>query len=240
MLWAGNKTRPRDLYLGTRAAAWCDSAGTTVTASVEGFEAALSWTQAQLADKGYSGRLRIWLSGGLCRPFLLPDFPGVRDDKEIQRVATRLASERTGLAGDCKVWLDGARRGEARVGVAVEQEKLSRLHDALGARWRIAAVQPWWAEVLSVALSRPDAPSALGVHDCDSLTVLVGKKSGFSMATTINPVLDEASADSSFTRALLSADMEPGRELLARLVLAPSRSPGPPSSALSALMEFSR
>ncbi len=238
MLWAGSKARPRELYLGSRRAAWCDSAGATVSAPVEGIEAALAWAQGQLDESGYQGRLRLWLSGGLCRPFLLPPLPGVSGAQEILRVASRLANERTGLPGACRVWLDGPRHDEARMAVALEQDTLDRLQAALGSRWRIDAILPWWAEVLKAALARKDAPSALGVQDCDALTILIGKNKGFDMATTIHPVHDDASADSAFTRALLSADIEQGGEMLARLVPGRSASPADPTAA--GWMEFSR
>lgn len=109
MLWAGSK--PRDLYLGTRAVAICDGADVLLSAPVQGFAAGVSQAQSHLAKAPLTGRLRVWLSGGLCRPFLLPDLPGIHGAAETLRVASRLASERTGLGSDCRVWLDAPRRG---------------------------------------------------------------------------------------------------------------------------------
>jgi hypothetical protein len=240
VLWAGNKVRPRDIYLGTRTVAWVDGNGATVAASIEGMESAVFTVRDRLEESVYKGRLRIWLSGGLCRPFLLPDLSGVVNPDEILRVASRLAIERTGLSGNCKVWLDRPRRGTARMAVAVAQGTLDALHAELGGRWRIDAIRPWWTEVLRVALSREETPCALGVQDCDSLTLLMGKKNSFDAASTICPVLDEAAANSAFARALLSADIPQGEEMLARLTLGTSRLPGPQDSALASLMEFSR
>ena len=180
----------------------------------------------------------MWLSGGLCQPFLLPALPGVHGAAETLRVATKLASERTGLGSECRVWLDAPRLGEARVAVAVAQATLDRVKQGLGTRWRIESIQPWWAEVLQLALSRKVRPVAVGVQDCDSLTVLIGREGGFSVATTISPLLDEAAADSAFTRTLMSANVDPDEVLRARLVVAGSPS-GAALCSLGSLMEIS-
>lgn len=236
MLWAGSKHR--DLYLGTRALAICDGADVLLSAPVQGLEACVSQAQSRLADSLYTGRLRVWLSGGLCRPFLLPDLPGVRGVAETLRVASKLASDRTGLGSDCQVWLDAPRRGEARVAIAVTQETLNRVEQGLGSRWRIESIQPWWAEVLQLALSRQVKPRAVGVQDCDSLTVLIGSEGGFSVATTTSPLLDEAAADSAFMRTLMSANVDPDKSLRARLVLGGSTA-GTAASSLGSLLEIS-
>ncbi len=236
MLWAGSK--PRDLYLGTRAVAICGGADVLLSAPVQGFAAGISQAQSHLAKAPFTGRLRVWLSGGLCRPFLLPDLPGVHGAAETLRVASRLASERTGLGSDCRVWLDAPRRDEARVAVAVAQDTLDLVMQGLGSRWRIESVQPWWVEVLQLALSRKIKPVAVGVQDCDSLTVLIGRESGFSVATTISPLLDEAAADSAFTRTLMSANVDPDEALRARLVVGGSPS-GAALCSLGSLMEIS-
>lgn len=108
----------------------------------------------------------------------------------------------------------------------------------LGSRWRIESVQPWWVEVLQLALSRKVKPVAVGVQDCDSLTVLIGREGGFSVATTISPLLNEAAADSAFTRTLMSANVDPDKALRARLVLGGSVS-GTAVSSLGSLVEIS-
>ena len=236
MLWAGSK--PRDLYLGTRVLAICDGADVLLSAPAQGFEAGVVQAQVHLANAPYTGHLRVWLSGGLCRPFLLPALPGVHGAAETLRVATKLASERTGLGSDCRVWLDAPRLGEARVAVAVAQATLDRVKQGLGTRWRIESIQPWWAEVLQLALARKLRPVAVGVQDCDSLTVLIGREGGFSVATTISPLLDEAAADSAFTRTLMSANVERDEALRARLVVAGSP-PGAALCSLGSLMEIS-
>ncbi len=236
MLWAGSK--PRDVYLGTRALAICDGSDVLLSAPAQAFEAGVVQAQVHLANAPYTGRLRVWLSGGLCRPFLLPELPGIHGAAETLRVASRLASERTGLGTECRVWLDAPRRGEARVAVAVAQDTLDRVMQGLGSRWRIESIQPWWAEVLQLALSRKVKPVAVGVQDCDSLTVLIGREGGFSVATTISPLLDDAAADSAFTRTLMSANVDPDEALRARLVMGGS-APGTAPCSLGSLMEIS-
>lgn len=238
MWWAGSKAC--DLYLGTRAVAIGNDTDEAIATSTDGFEAGMLWAQSQHKEKDHSSRLRVWLSGGLCRPFLLPDLAGISGEAEIARVASRLANERTGFPGACRVWLDAAKRGEPRVAIAVEEETIGRLESGLGSRWRIVSIQPWWAEVLRVALLRKEAPLALGVQDCDSLTILVGRNGGFESATTISPILDEASANAAFARARLSAKVEWGQEVLGRLKLGGALVSGPSRCALGALMELRR
>jgi hypothetical protein len=236
VLWAGSKLL--DVYLGTRAVAICDDMEVLLAEPVQGFEAGLSSTQQRLVEYSKKLRVRVWLSGGLCRPFLLPTLPGIHGANETLRVATKLANERTGLAGACQVWLETNMRSESRVAVAVARVTLNRLQVGLGNRCRIDSVRPWWSDVLRTTLQQEVPPRALGVRDCDSLTVLLGRNGGFEVATTVTPVVDDASADAVFARALLSADSVPGRQALGRMVLAGNRRLSAPSGAFRSLLEI--
>ena len=237
MLLAGS--RALDVYFGTRAAAICDGMEVLLAEPSNGFEAGVAAVHKKLASHVGKRRIRAWLSGGLCRPFILPSLPGVNGAHEILRVATMLANERTGLAGACRVWLDAPRRGEARVAIAVAVQTLDRLQEGVGNRFRVDSIGPWWVDVLRVALLQKAAPVAVGVQDCDSLTVLIGPVGGFEVALTVSPVADDASADSAFTRALISADVAPGPQTFGRLVLGGAMAVRSPGSALGSLLEVS-
>jgi len=93
-----------DLYVGTRMAALCQGGQAIFVAAVNDTDAALAALSPPLAKLGGRSKLRIWLSGGLCRPFIVPAVPGIRGTVEWQRTAAALAPQRTGLAGPCRVW----------------------------------------------------------------------------------------------------------------------------------------
>jgi len=215
--WAGSKAV--DLYLGTRAVVLCRGAELMSKSAVVGLEAALRTADAQLQQNGRRSRLRVWLSGGLCRPFLMPDIPGVGSSLDLQKVAATMAPARTGLDGDCKVWLDGQKSSAGTLAVALQGTVLAQILAGLAPRGRVVSIRPWWAEVLRARLALPAKPGAVGVRDCDSLTVLAGRNDGFDVASVVTPLFDQASSESAWTRALFSADLQSQAAWQARLVI---------------------
>lgn len=82
---------------------------------------------------------------------------------------------------------------------------------------------------------------ALGVQDCESMTVLLGRGDAFDLASTYCPVTDEPTGQAVLTRALMSSDGSAGDALIARLVWRrPSTQSPVPDVALGTLAEFSR
>lgn len=215
MWWVG--TRPRDVYLGTRAVHVCDGAELRFSQAVDGFEAALSAAGRWHAAEAGRQSLRIWLSGGLCRPFLLPEAQALRNREEMLRVATTFAAARTGLSAPCEIRLDVGPPPSLPLATAVEATTLEKINAAFAPR-RLRSIGPWWAQVLNQALALPDPPVALAVQDCDSLTFLMGRDAGFERATGYFPMADRGTADATVARALLSAGV-PG-ELAQRWQLA--------------------
>ncbi len=202
MWWAG--TRPRDLYLGTRAVHVCDGAGVRLSRAVDGWEAALAAGGDFLASDADKHGLRVWLSGGLCRPYLLPEAQSLRNRDEMRKVAAMLAAPRTGLAAPCEIRLDVGRPAGAPLAIAIEAQVLERITGVLEGQ-RLRSIGPWWAAVLNHALALPEAPGVLAVHDCDSLTVLMGRGGQFDRASTSFPMPDRITADATVARAMLSA-----------------------------------
>ena len=85
MWWAGSK--PYDVYLGTRAFAVCRGVEVQHVQAVAGQHAGIEALGAWLSKGQPRRRLRVWLSGGLCRPFIVREVPGVSGEAEWQRVA---------------------------------------------------------------------------------------------------------------------------------------------------------
>jgi hypothetical protein len=213
--WAGNKAT--DIYLGTRAIAVSDASTPVVVTEVDGFDAALGALSRWLNAVPVRRRLRVWLSGGLCRPFLLPAVQGVVSARETQTVAAALAPQHTGLPGPCAVFIEHA----LPLAVAVQESRVRQIHDLVATaagRHQLLSIRPWWAEVLRYALAREPALTALGVQDCDSMTLLMGReRGGFDSAATYSPVVDQRTAQSVLTRALLSAEAAENAEIVGRL-----------------------
>jgi len=236
-----------DVYLGTRALAVCEGGVPVLVTSVEGFDAAWSglaeWLNAEAAPM--RRRLRLWLSGGLCRPFIVPAVQGVANDAEIQAVASAMAPQLTGLVGPCTVFVERRAPKASVIATAAQEGYIQKIHDLMASSARkpkLLSIRPWWAEVLRHSLLREPTLAALGVQDCDSMTVLVGRKpGGFDGATTYAPVVDQCTAQSVLMRALLSSDVASNSELVGRLVMdRPHEDVGLEGLALGRLAEFSR
>jgi len=236
-----------DVYLGTRAFAVCEGGAPVLAAEVEGLDSALNglaeWLNAEAAPK--RRRLRLWLSGGLCRPFIVPAVRGVANDAEIQAVASAMAPQLTGLVGPCTVFVERRTPKASVIATAVQEGNIQKIRDLVAASPRkpkLLSIRPWWAEVLRHSLLREPTLAALGVQDCDSMTVLVGRKpDGFDTATTYAPVIDQSTAQSVLTRALLSSDVADNSELIGRLVMdRPRDDDSLVGLALGRLAEFSR
>jgi hypothetical protein len=236
-----------DVYIGTRAFAVCEGGLPLVAADAEGFDVALSGFAQWLNVHGMPSRrrLRLWLSGGLCRPFIVPAVHGIVNDSEMQTVASAMAPQLTGLASPCVVFVERGVSAAPVVAVAVQEDRIKKIRDLVVSSARkptLISIRPWWAEVLRHSLVGEPTLAALGVQDCDSMTVLIGRKSAmFETATTYVPVTDQGTAQSVLTRALLSSDVADGSELVGRLILHRRHDEGGLDGlALGCLAEFSR
>ncbi len=245
-MWLVGRSEGVDVYLGTRGVAVCDGKAPAFVADVQGVAAAFDRLANALRDAPPSRRgLRFWLSGGLCRPFSMPDVPGASTDADRQSVAAAMAPQMTGLIGPCTVFLERNAMVKSSLGVAVQTELIAKIHESimsLPARFSVISIKPWWAEVLRFSVKRAPDLAALGVQDCDSITVLVGRTpDGFDIASTYSPVVDQHTAKSVLARAMLSADVTANDELVGcldlNLQLSASETNG---FALSCFTRFSR
>lgn len=201
MSWAGFKAA--DAYVGTRLVAWNGPAGNWCSPA-DGLEDAVEQLgQRMKAERAWMRRpVRLWWSGGLCRPYLLRRPEHVAGEQELAAVAKAMAAQMTGLVGPCRVWMEETTTAAERVVVAVEETTWLRCTATVeGAGWKLASAGPWWAEVLHTARARKNA-EVVGIQDCDSLTVFAGNTQSFDLATTYAPIADEASAEAVWRRAV--------------------------------------
>lgn len=240
MWWAGS--RAVDLYLGTRAIAACRGDASLFAHFVGGPDQARTVLDASLRELPRRTSLRVWLSGGLCRPFLLQPVAGIRGAAEWQRVAEALGPTQTGLSQACDLWVETRPRSDGRIAAAVPRDVLLGLQQSVeqaDRRLRISSIAPWWAEVLRAALKREPQVSAVAVHDCDSLVLLSGQGDAFDSATALTPVLNADTAGAALARQLLSRDVMQGQEILVRLLPSGAKN-AHGSMALSGMAEWSR
>lgn len=246
-MWSAG-ANPWDLYLGTRMAALCDGTRLVLREPVADADAGLRLARNWIRAESLRAGVRVWLSGALCRPFLVQATAGLRGDDEVHKVMQALAQQAMGQQAPCRVWLDSARKTGPRVAVAASEAWITQLEQSVrAATGRVRSVAPWWADVLKFAVGSASGARAassaqvLAVHDCDALTVLAGAGKGFCIAHTIAPVDDEASARSALSRALLLIDMPAAQPVWVSLRRADSPPSGTPRKglALASLAEIS-
>lgn len=220
-MWlAGSKV---DVYVGTLAVALDDGGDRILAFEVGSFAAALEQLRVWCQERAVRTRLRVWLSGGLARPFVLPQVVGVKGTVEVRQIAHSLVEQSTGLAGECAVWVDA----KLPIAIAVQDATLELLTAACVDAPRphkIVSIRPWWSGVLRWVLNQDSRSAALAVQDCDSLTVLAGRDEGFEVATTLSPVTDTETADAALVRQVLATGIADSEWRMARLL--PRRAQG--------------
>jgi hypothetical protein len=197
---------------GDGAVTWtrCESA-------MRGFETSAAQLLQMRAEKGQKGavRARLWLSGALARPFVLPAMEGVKRWQEAIQIAETLAPESTGLDGACTVWLDRWHAGTATLAVAASSELLRSVEEMAQVQGlQIATISPWWNAVLNAALMLPEPAGLLVIEDAESSTVLSGAQGAFVIAKTYQPRPDAGQRRAMLSRLALEADMAAPRAMV--------------------------
>lgn len=197
-MWlAGSKAL--DVYLSTRSLRVANGGELLVDSMAEGFESAISILCEWLESQNNKHRLRIWLSGGLCRPFLMKIPEGVKATEELITIASANATEATGLAPPCTVRISG-KTSEAKImAVATSSHVLGGLQSL-----RAMSIRPWWAAALSSALNESPNLNSISIQDDDSVTLLVGKDESYQLAATVSPVVDQPTAQGALTRLMFT------------------------------------
>ncbi|HEY4080822.1 MAG TPA: hypothetical protein VGM81_09005 [Burkholderiaceae bacterium] len=215
------------VYLGTRRVIGVpegsrapESAIAPMVQAVHDFAEALAVFDERILAEHRNAKMRIWLSGGLARPFLF-NAPDGASEADLRRIAAALASEQTGLEGDCEVWVEKSGKGGSRMAVAMQVATHQALLKRFGAskRQTLLSMRPWWADVLRASLRERQDLQGIAVQDCDALTMLTGQGDRFDSAQTMSPVFDQPTADAALMRRLLSMDIDAAAVRRARLVV---------------------
>jgi len=200
---------PVDVYLGTRGVAVCRGSDVLHVAQPGSAEACRAELRRWAAHGRPPGlRWRVWLSGGLCQPWLVSVAQGVSSVAERALVA-RASLAGLGLAPDARLWIEPATLDQSAVAVALDPAT-ANFADAWpresGAR--LVSLRPWWAEALGHGLRRAARPDAVAVVDCDSVTWLAADGAGFSQAKAFTPLTEPAAIAQTIARQKLGMAAE--------------------------------
>jgi len=155
-------------------------------------------------------KLRIWLSGGLSRPWIMPSISGLRGEEEWRRSALAMVTSKTGFLQACEVWIEPRVQGDSRIAVAVPADFLLQIERVVGQFARtvkLLCVAPWWSEALRL-VEKDSNCRVLAVQDYDALTILAGANNTITNASIVTPLFEEAAAQAALTRSLLALDMK--------------------------------
>jgi hypothetical protein len=143
--------------LSTSSAIWRDT--TSIADSCSNLADVLSEAPFTMC-----GRVRVWLASTLTRPMIVPASAGVRNAKEAKVFAAMIAADATGMEHPVRIWIDGWRRDEATLAVAVNESLLTdvsramqhalerrALHQQVNSLRRLSLIslRPWWNKVLN-------------------------------------------------------------------------------------------
>lgn len=217
MWWAGRATL--DVYVGVRRVAVAGPQHKWLPPPVPDLVLGLKLLTDWLQQRPRPERVRVWLGGALCRPFLVPVMPVLPRD-QAHAALQAVAAERTGLSRDCQVWCEAAASDPGgTVGAALDRAVFDGVMAALAAgRSQCLSLRPWWCEALSHALRAEPGATAVAVLDCSALTFLSGAEGTFTQVATASPMLDPAAAQSALRRYLSGAGVAGERCQQRRLV----------------------
>ena len=223
MSWAGSEVA--QVYLGRQTAGVVDPLASASAGPIwmAGDSVEDCWRRAiesLVPAKWRKRRIDLVLSGALARPFMMSPVAGLRSWREAEQVAASLASDATGLAGPCEVWLGDWSPDRASLVVAIDISARQLIEAAareLGVR--LAGLRPWWATALRQASQRMPVTRLLAAEDTDALTILTGEDEGFGTATTYAPCPHPDQIGALFARLGLASGVEPDRAVRATLLM---------------------
>lgn len=225
MWWAGK--RAVDVYLGEReiaiGLAHDDSQGATDSLlelrETQGLEEALRQLVDSCRTLPRRVDVRVWLSAGLCQPFLMETVGDLRSDDEQRLAAMVLARQKTNIADPVEIWLEPPRtKGMHRVVVAARSGWVEgALAACRHAGRHVHSIRPWWASVLNASSGPGTAWSALGVMDTDALVVLAGSAHDFDVMETLGAATGPEQARANLARTLFEFEGAPAATRLLRL-----------------------
>jgi hypothetical protein len=155
-------------------------------------------------------RLRIWLSGGLARPFVVGPVAGLRRWHEAVALASAAAADATGLAEPCRVVLESWPGEQAALAVAAPAPTLQDIEqETQRLRLPVQSIRPWWCALLERSPSQLSA-QALAIEDRDALTILRERAGQFVLARTYAPKPSADQVAPIIARTALAEGIEAG------------------------------
>lgn len=201
MSWAGSD--PLDLYLGTRAVMLARGASAEAAHATEGWPASQQCLARVVEALPRQVTVRVWLSGALCRPFVMPAPAGLKTEDERRRAMEAFAQRACGFDGPVRVQWQEARKDRPIIGMAMDAAMLAHIKAGL-ARLRVRMLTPWWMAALNHQLKQAPDTACIAVQDCDALTMLTGEAACFSQASTLAPSHDASMAMAGYRRLQLA------------------------------------
>lgn len=98
-----------------------------------------------------AGRMRVWVSGALARPFVIQPESAARTVQERKMIGIALAKQSGALTGSPQVWVEPFPRHPRSLCVAMDSELLQQLHGTASATgMSLKSVRPTWNRILDV------------------------------------------------------------------------------------------
>lgn len=149
---------------------------------------------------------RVWLSGGLARPFLCGPLAGLKRWHEVTAFAQAAASDATGLASPCHVEVQEWPHPHAALAVAINVDTAATVHAAGRAHGiAVQTLRPWWAVAFNQAIGAHNEARLVAVIDADATTLLGGQTGRFDTATSYVPSPSPEQTDKLLARMALTA-----------------------------------
>lgn len=177
-------------------------------ASVEAGLASLFQRAAEVSTGrwGRKAPVRIWLSGGLARPFICGPVQGLKRWTEVVALAEAAAADLTGLAEPCTVHVESWPSPHPALAVAIGLSMRNAIESAARDHGhRISSMRPWWTLALNQVLSTGGETRMVAVSDGDAMTLVGGDDAHFTKASSYLPVPSAEQANALLLRIALSA-----------------------------------
>lgn len=173
---------------------------------------------------GRKSPMRVWLSGGLARPFICGPVEGLKRWTEVLALAEATAADLTGLMGPCTVHVQGWPSPQPTLAVAVASSVRDAIEGAaLDHGHRIRSLRPWWTSALNHVLATQAHARMVAVSEGDAMTLVGGKDVHFTRASSYLPAPSVEQASALLLRLAMSAGENKNGLVRVRLGLADDR-----------------
>lgn len=188
------------LYLAQDRCGWLDASGVAHWDEEGDFDSRLVRC-VEAAAKAWPRRglrrtpVQVWVSGGLCRPFLLGPVAGLKGADEVRSFAQSQVADATGWDQPCEVRFEGDVTKGVVLATAMPTAVHARIEAVMaGAQLRLVSLRPWWAGALNQALQQQADLKMVVIDEPESLALLAGQGDDWDLADVFapRPSADEA------------------------------------------------